>query len=176
MWNDTGTGQIAGYNGGDIQWYAGTDGKLYAGDGAVQFDSNGLRIFSGAATSSNAYNKVEFFVDIDESGSTSYEETGDIGQSWRNLALVDTYPDVYEFRARGLEIEAYETSADSMAPLHLTVPPGNNIFFHGDNYFFDGATQDFYLVDSGRTGATEQDWMEVNIGGHTGYIRVYSAK
>jgi len=38
------------------------------------------------------------------------------------------------------------------------------------------ATEDLGIVDSGSTGATEQDWIEVNIGGNQGYIRVFAAK
>jgi hypothetical protein len=37
-------------------------------------------------------------------------------------------------------------------------------------------TEDFAVVDAGSTGATAQDWIEVKIGGNTGYIRVYATK
>ena len=37
-------------------------------------------------------------------------------------------------------------------------------------------TEDLEFVDAGSTGATEQDWVEVEVGGNTGYIRVYAAK
>jgi hypothetical protein len=47
IWNDGGTGRIAGYNTGALQWYAGTDGKLYAGGGNVTLDSGGISILSG---------------------------------------------------------------------------------------------------------------------------------
>lgn len=42
--------------------------------------------------------------------------------------------------------------------------------FHG----FD--TESLTLEDAGSAGATEQDWIEVTVGGVTGYIRVYAAK
>ena len=38
------------------------------------------------------------------------------------------------------------------------------------------ATEDFEVVDAGSAAATEQDWIEVEIGGVQGYIRVYAAK
>lgn len=38
------------------------------------------------------------------------------------------------------------------------------------------ATEDFDIVDAGSTAATEQDWIEVLVGGNTGYIRVYATK
>lgn len=38
------------------------------------------------------------------------------------------------------------------------------------------ATEDFAVVDAGSTAATEQDWIEVTVGGATGYIRVYATK
>jgi len=50
IWNDSGTGRIAGYNGGTIQWYANTDGKLYAGAGKVQIDSNGIGFLGAGST------------------------------------------------------------------------------------------------------------------------------
>jgi len=37
-------------------------------------------------------------------------------------------------------------------------------------------TETTLFVDSGSTGATEQDWVEVKVGGTTGYIRVYATK
>lgn len=37
-------------------------------------------------------------------------------------------------------------------------------------------TESFKLVDAGSTGATEQDWIEVEVGGNTGYIRVFATK
>jgi hypothetical protein len=38
------------------------------------------------------------------------------------------------------------------------------------------ATEDLEFVDAGSAGATEQDWLEVQIGGNTGYIRVFASK
>ena len=43
-------------------------------------------------------------------------------------------------------------------------------------FFNTGWDENLYLTDSGRTGATEQDWIEVKIGANTGYIRVYASK
>ena len=36
-------------------------------------------------------------------------------------------------------------------------------------------TEDIEIVDGGSDGATEQDWIEVTVGGNTGYIRVFAA-
>lgn len=41
---------------------------------------------------------------------------------------------------------------------------------------FDLSTEDVVFVDAGSAGATEQDWIEVTVGGVTGYIRVYATK
>lgn len=38
------------------------------------------------------------------------------------------------------------------------------------------ATEDLEFVDAGSAGATEQDWIEVQVGGATGYIRVFPTK
>jgi hypothetical protein len=37
-------------------------------------------------------------------------------------------------------------------------------------------TERVEITDAGSTGSTEQDWIEVNVGGVTGYIRVYGSK
>lgn len=38
------------------------------------------------------------------------------------------------------------------------------------------ATEDFTVVDAGSAAATQQDWIEVKVGGVTGYIHVYAGK
>ena len=40
----------------------------------------------------------------------------------------------------------------------------------------DLATEDVTFVDAGSASATEQDWIEVTVGGATGYLRVYATK
>lgn len=40
----------------------------------------------------------------------------------------------------------------------------------------DFSTENVFFSDAGSTGATEQDWIEVTVGGVTGYIRVYATK
>ncbi len=46
IWKDggLGTGRIAAYNTGTVQWYAGSDGRLYAGAGAVKLDASGITV------------------------------------------------------------------------------------------------------------------------------------
>ncbi|MHA1304509.1 MAG: hypothetical protein ACTSPI_12500 [Candidatus Heimdallarchaeaceae archaeon] len=44
------------------------------------------------------------------------------------------------------------------------------------NLTMDFDTDDLKLVDAGSTGATEQAWIEVTVGGTTGYLRVYALK
>lgn len=46
----------------------------------------------------------------------------------------------------------------------------------GSKVEIDLATEDFEIVDAGSAGATEQDWVEVQIGGVQGYLRVFAAK
>lgn len=36
-------------------------------------------------------------------------------------------------------------------------------------------TETLSILDAGSAGATEQDWIEVEVGGNTGYIRVFAA-
>lgn len=46
----------------------------------------------------------------------------------------------------------------------------------GSKLDIDLATEDLEIVNAGSTDATEQDWIEVEVGGNVGYIRVYAAK
>jgi len=38
------------------------------------------------------------------------------------------------------------------------------------------ATEDLSIDDAGSTSATQQDWVEVTVGGTTGYIHIFAAK
>lgn len=38
------------------------------------------------------------------------------------------------------------------------------------------STEDLEIVDAGSAAATEQDWIEVQVGGVTGYLRVFASK
>ena len=45
---------------------------------------------------------------------------------------------------------------------------------HKQEWFL--GTEDLTVQDAGSTSATEQDWIEVTVGGNTGYIRVFATK
>lgn len=74
LWNDSGVGRIATYNGGTLQVGFGTDGKLYAGGGSVVIDSNGVSIGNGATgafvVGYNATDKAAIYFDAPASGLT----------------------------------------------------------------------------------------------------------
>jgi len=59
---------------------------------------------------------------------------------------------------------------------------GNGLTIDKSGYLFSGkhecqlATETFSFEDAGSVGATEQDWIEVSVGGVTGYIRVFATK
>lgn len=38
------------------------------------------------------------------------------------------------------------------------------------------STEALVWADAGSVAATEQDWIEVTVGGNTGYVRVYASK
>ena len=59
----------------------------------------------------------------------------------------------------------------SAASQDINLAPGS-----GGNVGIEVATEDIEIVDAGSTSATEQDWIEVTVGGNTGYIRVYASK
>jgi len=44
IWNQSGVGRIAGYQGGTLQWGANTSGQLTAGGGYVTIDAEGITI------------------------------------------------------------------------------------------------------------------------------------
>ncbi len=46
----------------------------------------------------------------------------------------------------------------------------------GGKQQWDLSTENIRIDDAGSTGATEQDWVEVTVGGVTGYIRIYATK
>jgi hypothetical protein len=46
----------------------------------------------------------------------------------------------------------------------------------GDVLDINLSTEDLAISDAGSAAATEQDWIEVTVGGNTGYIRVFAAK
>ena len=46
----------------------------------------------------------------------------------------------------------------------------------GNLFLNSNGTEDLIFTDAGSTSATEQDWIEVTVGGTTGYIRVYATK
>jgi hypothetical protein len=60
IWNDSGVGRIAGYNGGASQAGFGTDGKFYAGAGAISMDATNLLLTSaGDATTCSKWVNTE---------------------------------------------------------------------------------------------------------------------
>jgi hypothetical protein len=62
IWNDSGTGRIAGYNSGTIQWYASTDGKQYFGAGKASLSADGLR-FDGEYGAFGETGAIEWVID-----------------------------------------------------------------------------------------------------------------
>jgi len=48
--------------------------------------------------------------------------------------------------------------------------------FDGTTLQLPTPTEDLEIVDAGSTGATEQGWIEVEVDGATGYLRVFAAK
>lgn len=79
------------------------------------------------------------------------------------------------------EIEAYSSAANNFCYLYaehnnsymkLQVDATNNSILITSS----SGTEDLEIIDAGSAGATQQDWIEVEVGGNVGYIRVYSSK
>jgi hypothetical protein len=79
----------------------------------------------------------------------------------------------YRMQASGVTAEslAFKSGTTSILTLsnagRLTVK---------EQLVFDGFTETVTIKDGGSAGATEQDWIEVTVGGVTGYIRVFATK
>ncbi|KKM03805.1 hypothetical protein LCGC14_1770760 [marine sediment metagenome] len=62
----------------------------------------------------------------------------------------------------------------------VTITRGGNVLMGAltaSSFLSSGfGTEEITIVDAGSTSATEQDWIEVTVGGNTGYIRVFAAK
>ena len=85
-----------------------------------------------------------------------------------------------------------EFTAAPSGTISATSSPGNIIFKtspngsnslstaltidSSQNITLNHTTEDLKFVDSGSAASTEQDWIEVTVGGNQGYIRVYAAK
>ncbi len=52
----------------------------------------------------------------------------------------------------------------------------NRMELQNTQILFHMTTEDLGFIDAGSAAATEQDWIEVNVAGNQGYIRVYAAK
>jgi hypothetical protein len=63
IYNSSGVGMIAGYNGGTVQWYGNTDGKLYAGAGSVVMNGNGIEITVPDSTLPTVSGSYKFYHD-----------------------------------------------------------------------------------------------------------------
>lgn len=94
------------------------------------------------------------------------------GNAWTTTNTADN--PVIALSTRNASIDAGITNA--------LVAGGVGINANKDDYLFSGkhelqlATEDFSFEDAGSTSATEQDWIEVSVGGVTGYIRVFATK
>lgn len=66
--------------------------------------------------------------------------------------------------------------------LFLTTPDGSATptermrITNGGIIQYTFGTENLEIIDAGSAGATEQDWIQVEVGGNTGYIRVYASK
>lgn len=74
IWNESGVGRIAGFDGGNEQWYAGADGKFYAGQGRVTLDRNGVAI----AVGTSIYNKIRWVQSGSDIGYINVEPTSSV--------------------------------------------------------------------------------------------------
>jgi len=74
----------------------------------------------------------------------------------------------------GTTVGAYAADENVIALRNYTT---TRWLMKGDGSWFNFLpTETFAMKDAGSAGATEQDWVEVTIGGVTGYIRIYAAK
>jgi hypothetical protein len=76
------------------------------------------------------------------------------------------------------EIDFY-AGGISTSERHMTIEASGDIGFGTNNpgslTEWNFATENLEFVDAGSAGATEQDWIQVQVGGNTGYIRVFAS-
>ena len=72
--------------------------------------------------------------------------------------------------------EKVERNLDVKNDLNISGKIGVNVTKPLSLLHLGTPTEDFEVVDGGSAGATEQDWVQVEIGGVVGYIRVFATK
>lgn len=65
---------------------------------------------------------------------------------------------------------------ERFAPTGLIEPAGTAMQLPGGLEMAELDTESLEIVDAGSAGATEQDWIAVEVGGNAGYIRVFATK
>lgn len=94
--------------------------------------------------------------------------------------LSSTASDASIVTFRGRSGTAYYTQDLGVASTNATYPQSSTKLGLGktptEKLSIDLATEDLDIVDAGSAGATEQDWIEVKVGGNTGYLRVFASK
>ena len=123
-----------------------------SGDGTARLYVNSDEDNSGAAIAS---------IDFQDDRTTIWEMRKDAGNDWQ---LRDTV------NGR-VVIEALDGASGE-----LQLQPSAGKIRMGGEVIFVMATENTNFKDAGSTGATEQDWIEVTVGGVTGYIRVFATK
>jgi hypothetical protein len=92
IWNDSGVGRIAGYNGGVAQWYANTNGYFYSGSGTMRIGMDDLRLLLG--TYDGDYDDYRFIrwvpsIDGADTAITDFNYRSDM-TSWANTGSPNT--------------------------------------------------------------------------------------
>lgn len=78
--------------------------------------------------------------------------------------------------ARIAELERRLELLERAAPLGLFESGGTTMDLPGQLDMPELDTESLRITDAGSAGATEQDWIEVEVGGYVGYLRVFAAK
>jgi len=175
--------EIVGYNAGTKQFYLqASDGKAYAGGGNVWMDEDGygLANFDSYDDAAKLYaidGAKWVHVYIDAASERLRLMTSEYGSGeWTEIGVGDIVH--YDGGVPGeLTIQASPIvlTAATWIGLNGNVSVGTSSSM-GGVLGIDMSTEDLEFHDAGSDAATEQDWIEVEVGGNTGYIRVYAAK
>lgn len=84
-----------------------------------------------------------------------------------NLEIADDYNATYELWSMRVIEDELRFTIDSTVIMTL---------LDSGSLYLSLTTETLYIDDAGSAGATEQDWIEVRVGGTTGYIRVFASK
>lgn len=132
--------------------------------------------FSGITTGGDGYtffgnvgNTDEFYVTRGSAGEIIYSPSQTYGGTSKNASV-----DSSSLSGQNVTINSSVTNSVGLGGSGYTISRSGVAY--ANEIEVVGATESVAISDAGSVSATEQDWIEVSVGGVTGYIRVFATK